>query len=275
MTNVSHATSNENFVNLIPSNLTQQGTCVRIIGQGQDGFLDLVHVDFNNLSILSIVISLHQMRIGQPIFHTSNTPLQGTRVTISLRNHPLEHDNIGLQVLNDGLLVQLDGTSGSRTFGRGITQFKRLFTLQIGKTFNLQHTAREDILLALLLDSEKPILNCRVGDGLHQIPQGDTGLHRSSETNKDRLGHIQWEYTRGGSKGDQSTSGGEGHSQWETSVRISTSSDSVGNKHTIQPRVDDTITGTQTDTTPSLDKVGQGVMGNNIHRLGIRSSMTE
>mmetsp|Transcript_18272 Transcript_18272/g.27527 ORF Transcript_18272/g.27527 Transcript_18272/m.27527 type:complete len:274 (-) Transcript_18272:223-1044(-) len=215
------------------------------------------------------------MRIGQPVFHTGNTPLQGTRITISLRNHPLKHDNIRLQVFNDGLLVQLDGTSGSRTFGGGITQFKCLFTLQIGKTFNLQNTAREDILLTLLLNSEKSILNCRVGDGLNQIPQGNSGLHSSSETNEDRLRHIKWEYTRGGSKGNQSTSGGEGDTQWETSVRISTSSHGVGNKHPIQPRVDDTITGTQTHTTPRLDKVGQSVMGDHIHRLGVCSRVTE
>ena len=117
-------------------------------------------------------------------------------VTVALRDHPLQHDDVALQVLHDGLLVQLDGAAGGRALGRRVGELEGLRTatcppaprvsgqflggvrcppskgadknytleglgregllaLELREALDLQDAAVEDVLLALLLNSEE------------------------------------------------------------------------------------------------------------------------
>mmetsp|Transcript_9394 Transcript_9394/g.17930 ORF Transcript_9394/g.17930 Transcript_9394/m.17930 type:complete len:528 (+) Transcript_9394:888-2471(+) len=180
-----------------------------------------------------------------------------------------------MQVFNDGFFIQLDGATSGGSFGRSIRQFKGLFTFQVGKTFDFQNTSRKDILLALLFRSKESHLNGRVGDGLDQITEGDTGLHFSVELNEDRFGHVQRHDTRGGRKGHETRTSGKGNTNGETSVRITTGTDGIRQEHAVEPRMNDTITRTQTDTAAGANKVGQRMVRHHVNRLGVGGRVTK
>ena len=46
-----------------------------------------------------------------------------------MTDHPLEHGDVGGEVLLDGLLVELDGAAGGAPLGAGVAELKGLFAL--------------------------------------------------------------------------------------------------------------------------------------------------
>ena len=61
------------------------------------------------------------------------------------------------------LFRQLDGATRSRALGRGIGQLERLLDCQVVQAFDLEDAAREDVLLAFLLDGQQTFLDARKG----------------------------------------------------------------------------------------------------------------
>mmetsp|Transcript_25601 Transcript_25601/g.59447 ORF Transcript_25601/g.59447 Transcript_25601/m.59447 type:complete len:266 (-) Transcript_25601:1169-1966(-) len=154
VSDVRHARTDKDLVNGTARHITQQGTGIRIIRKGQYRFLEFVQVNVNDLRVLGFLVGFHEDGIGQPFFHTSNTAFQCTGIAIAFGNHPFQHDDIGIEVLDNGFLIQLNGTSGRTAFGRRITQFKGLFAFQMRQSLNLQDPTGENILFALFLDRE-------------------------------------------------------------------------------------------------------------------------
>src|SRR5690606_9867475 len=69
--------------------------------------------------------------------------------------------------------------------------------------------------------------------------------------------------------------GREGNTNREAGVRVTTGTHGVRQQHAVQPAVDDTVTRTQGNATAGHNKVGQGMLGFNIHWLGVGSGVTE
>ena len=61
----------------------------------------------------------------------------------------------------------------------------------MGETLDLEDATGEDVLLALLLDGEVPLLNRVVRDRVDQVAERDAGPHRSLKADEHGLGHIQ------------------------------------------------------------------------------------
>ena len=275
MADVGHARADEHLINVLSGNIRQSGTGIGIVGEGKDGLLDVGKVNVNDSGIVGTGIGLKKDGVGEPLLHAGNTTLEGAGITISLGNHPLEHDDIGLQILLNGILIELDGTSSSTALGTGVGKLKGLLALELGKALDLQNAAREDVLLTLLGHSQQSHLLGSVRNGLDKITEGHTGLHLTRKANKDRLGHVQGHNAGSSSKRHKARSSGERNANGEPSVRITTGTDSVGNEHAVQPGVDDAITRPKTDTATGADKVGQGVVGHHIDRLGIGGRVAE
>src|SRR5690606_40970143 len=53
-----------------------------------------------------------------------------TGVAVAFGNHPAQHGDVGLQILNDGLFIQFDGTASRGALGRSVGQLERLFNRQ-------------------------------------------------------------------------------------------------------------------------------------------------
>src|SRR5690606_36566769 len=135
------------------------------------------------------------------------------------------------------------------TLGGGVGQLECLLGSQVIQTFDLEDTAREDVLLAFLLDGQVTFLDGVVGDRMDQITQGDTGLHYAFETHQNRFRPVQRHHVGRSGKGDQTGAGREGNAHGEAGVRVTTGTDGIGTQHAVQPAVDNAVTRTQGNTT--------------------------
>ena len=71
----------------------------------------------------------------------------------------------------------MHGTTGSGTLGGGVGQLECLLDLQVRQTFDLEDSARENVLLALLLDRQQTSLDGVQRDGVDQATQGDASYN--------------------------------------------------------------------------------------------------
>ena len=275
VTNVGHTRTHEHFVDLVASHFRQQLHIIRVVRAGHDRFLDLVHVDFDDGGVLGIGITLEQLRIGDPGFHGLDTTLQRTLVLVTVGDHPLHEGDVRTQVFGDGFRVQLDGTGSRRTLGSRIRQFEGLLNLQIRQTFDFENAARENVLLALLLNGEQALLDGRQRNGIHHVTQGDARLQLALEADEDRFRHVQRHDARRSGEGDQARTGRERNADRETGVRVTTGTDGIRQQQTVQPRVDDAVTRTQRNAATVLDERWQFVVHLHVHRLRISGSVAE
>ena len=49
---------------------------------------------------------LHELRVGQPVLHARDPAFDGALIAVAAGDHPLQHGNVGRQVLLNGRLVQ-------------------------------------------------------------------------------------------------------------------------------------------------------------------------
>mmetsp|Transcript_24495 Transcript_24495/g.47393 ORF Transcript_24495/g.47393 Transcript_24495/m.47393 type:complete len:1032 (+) Transcript_24495:111-3206(+) len=275
VSDVGHAGSEEDFVDFVSGHFREEGRGVGIVGEGEDGFLDLVHVDFDDFGVLGSGVGFHEMGVGEPVFHAGDASFEGARVSVSLVDHPFEHDDVGTKVFDDGFLVEFDGASRGGSFGGGVGEFEGLFAFEVGESLYFEDASGEDVFLSLLFDGEESVLDGRVGNGLDEVAEGDAGLHRSLEPHQYALGHVEGEDSRGGGEGDETGSGGEGNAEGKARVGIASRAHGVGDEHPVQPRVNDAVSGPETDPSPRHDEIGQRVVRDDVHRFGIGGRVTE
>jgi hypothetical protein len=60
---------------------------------------------------------------------------------------------------------------------------------------------------------------------------------------------------------------GERHADGEAGVRVAARAQRVGQEHSVEPAVDDAVSGAQRDTAAVADEVGQGVVSDHVHGL--------
>ncbi len=272
---VGHARTDEHFIDFAVGHVGQQACIVRIVRRAQDRLFDLVQIDVDHRRVFRIRIAFQQLRIRQPFFHALNTALQRTAIAVAFGDHPFQQHDVGVQVLFDRCLVQLDGTTGGGTFGGGIGQLKRLLDLQIRQAFDLQNAAGEDVFLALLLDGQQALLDRIVRDSVHQIAQGDARLHFAFEAHQHRLRHIQRHYAGRGGKRHQAGASREGDADREAGVGIAAGADGVRQQHAVQPGVDHAVARTQRDAAAVHDEVRQRVVRGHVDRFRVRGGMAE
>mmetsp|Transcript_74548 Transcript_74548/g.180277 ORF Transcript_74548/g.180277 Transcript_74548/m.180277 type:complete len:569 (+) Transcript_74548:375-2081(+) len=287
---VGHAGTDEDFIDAwrldaihvfgLPSfaDLAQQSGVVRVVRGAEHRLCELVHVDFDNSSIFGIGVALHKVRaIIDPLLHAVDTPLNRAAVSVSLRDHPLQHGHIRVEVLDDGLFVKLDRAGRSTTLGCGIRQLEGLLAFKLGDNIALylEHLAREHVDFTLFGHCEVTLLNGLVRNGVHQIAKGNTRLHLSGKAHEHTLGHIERHHAGGPRKCHKPRSSRERDTDGEPRVRVATRTHSIGQQHAIQPRVDDAVSGAQRHTTAGPDKIGQRVVGNNIHRFWVGGCVAE
>ena len=275
MPDVGHARADENLVNLVPGHLGEEPRVVRVVGSAQNGFLDLVHVNLNHRRVLGVGVRLQELRVREPSLHAGDAALQRAPVAVALVDHPLEHDDVGLEVLRDGFLIELDGATGGGPLGGGVGELKRLLALEVREPFNLEDAAGEDVLLALLRDGEVPFLDGVVRDGVHQVAERDAGLHGTLETHQDGLGHVQRDHASRRAERDEAGPGGEGDADREARVRVTARADGVGQEHAVEPGVDDAVAGAKAHAAAVPDEVRKGVVGHHVDRFGVRGGVAE
>ncbi|CAJ1827590.1 hypothetical protein LMCDFJHI_02070 [Aeromonas salmonicida] len=275
MADVGHAGTDEDFVDLAASHVAQQTGIVRIVRRTQDGLLDGGQIDLDDFGILGILVRFQQDRLGQPLLHPPDTAGDGARVAVAFGQHPFQHDDVGLEVLGDRRLIQLDGATGRGTLGTGVSQLERLLHLQGRQTFDLEDTAGEDVLLARFLDGQQPFLDGGIRDGMNQVTQGDARLQLALEAHQHGFRHVQRHHAGRGGKGHQTGARREGDADGETGVGVTTGTYGIRQQHAVQPGVDDAITRTQAHTTAIHDEVRQSVVSLHVDGLGIGGCVAE
>ncbi|MNJ27054.1 hypothetical protein D3C77_215500 [compost metagenome] len=203
MADVGHAGTDEHLVDLAASHIAQQAGVVRIVRRTEDGLLDGGQIDLDDFGVLGILVRFHQHRVGQPLFHPLDTTGDGAHVAVAFGQHPFQHHDVGLQVLDDRGLIQLDGATGGGALGTGVCQLEGLLYLQGRQTFDLEDAAGEDVLLARFLDGQQPLLDGGVGDGMNQVTQGDARLQLALEAHQHGFRHVQRHHAGGGGEGHQ------------------------------------------------------------------------
>ena len=102
MPDVSHATADKDFIDVIPCDLGKQPGVIGIIGCTDDRFGDLRQIDLNDGGVLGVSVGGEQGRIFEPGLHAACSALQGPRIPIALGNHGSQKDNIRAQILGNG-----------------------------------------------------------------------------------------------------------------------------------------------------------------------------
>ncbi len=141
MTDIGHAATNKHFVNGCAGHIRHCFYVVRIVRACHDGLVNVGQVNFNDCGILRVGIGLQQLGVLKPRFHGLDAAANGAFIFITIGNHPFQHGDVAIDVFNNRFFVQVHGTTGSRTLGRRIGQFKSLFHFQLGQAFNFQDTA--------------------------------------------------------------------------------------------------------------------------------------
>ena len=148
-------------------------------------------VDFNDGGVFGVGVRSQQLGISQPGFHGLDAAAQGALVFVAVGDHPLQHHDVAVDVLDDRFLVQVHRAAGGRTFCGSVRQFKGLFDLQVGQAFDFQDAAREDVLLALLGHRQQALLDGVQRDGVDQVAQGHARLQLALEADQHRFRHVQ------------------------------------------------------------------------------------
>ncbi|RJR93348.1 hypothetical protein CTB90_04277 [Dickeya solani] len=275
VTDVGHARADEHFIDFIALHRGQQTRIVRVVRRAQDRLPDVRQIDVDHRGVFRIGVGFQQLRVRQPFFHALHTTLQRAAIAVAFGNHPLQQDDVGVQVLDDRLFVELDGTARRGALRRGIGQFERLLRFQVRQPFDFQDAAGEDVFLALLLHGQQTLFDRVVRDRVHQIAQRDTRLHLAGETHQHRFRHIQRHHAGGGGKRHQTGAGREGNPDRETGVRIAAGADGIRQQHAVQPGVDHAVARTQRHPAAVHDEIRQGVVGVDVHRLRIGGGVAE
>ncbi len=275
VTDVGHAGTDEHFVDLVASHVAQQTGIVRIVRRTEDRLLDGGQIDLDDFGVLGILVRFHQGRVGQPLFHPLDATGDGAYVAVAFGEHPFQHHDVGLQILDDRLFIQLDGATGSGALGAGVRQLECLLHLQGRQTFDLEDAAGEDVLLASFLDGQQPLLDGGIGDGMNQITQGDARLQLALEAHQHGLRHVQRHHAGSSGESHQTGARREGDTDGETGVGVTTGTHGIRQQHAVQPGVDDAVTRTQAHTAAVHDEVRQGVVGLHVDGLGISRGVAE
>ena len=275
VTNVGHARTDKGFVDLGAGHFGQELGVVRIVRAANDGLFDVGQVDLDHGGVLGIFVGFQQLGVVQPGLHFLDAALQGFRVLVAVGNHVLHQHDVGLQVLDDRLFVQLDRATSGRALGRSVGQLKRLLHFQLGQTFDFQNAARENVLLARLGHREQTGLDGVQRDGMHQIAQGHARLQLALEAHQHRFGHVQRHHTGGSTKGHQARACREGNTNRETRVRVTARAHGIGQQQAVEPAVDHAVARAQRHATTAADEVRQGAVGFHVHRLGIGGGVAE
>ena len=90
VTNVGHARTYENLIDLIARYFGQQPGIVWIVRAAHDGFVDVCQIDLDNCCVLGVGVSAHQRRIGQPCLHALNPTLQRAYIAVAFGDHPAQ-----------------------------------------------------------------------------------------------------------------------------------------------------------------------------------------
>jgi len=155
--------------------------------------------------------------------------------------------------------------------GGGVGEFKGLFDLEIGQSFDFQDAAGEDILLALLDDIER--------NGIDQVAQRNAALagfgQAALEADEHGFRHVERHDAGGGGKGDQTGTGREGDADREAGMRVTTGTDGIRQQQAVQPGVDDAVARMQRNAATRRDKARQGAVGLDVNKLGIGRGMAE
>mmetsp|Transcript_16185 Transcript_16185/g.42730 ORF Transcript_16185/g.42730 Transcript_16185/m.42730 type:complete len:308 (+) Transcript_16185:120-1043(+) len=141
MADVGHARADEDLLDFGGADLGQRLRVVRIVRAAEDGLRDRVQVDLEDLVILCPRIGLHEHRVRQPSLHCGDAALDRPHVAVALGDHPLEHGDVRGHVLDDGLLAELDGTTGGRSLGRRVGKLEGLLALQGVEALDLEDAA--------------------------------------------------------------------------------------------------------------------------------------
>mmetsp|Transcript_17904 Transcript_17904/g.50905 ORF Transcript_17904/g.50905 Transcript_17904/m.50905 type:complete len:485 (+) Transcript_17904:611-2065(+) len=275
MANVSHARANKDFIYLFSGNICKCLGVVRVIGAAQDWFLDGGQIDVEDGVVLCLLVGFHEHRVLKPSFHGRNAPLDGACIAVALRDHPLEHCDVGGQVLNNWLLLQFDAAPGGRALCGGIRELKGLLTLEGVEALNLQNPSGKDVHLVLLGHGEVALLDGLQRDGVHQVTERDPRLHLAAEADEHGLRHVQGHDARGGGEGHRAGAGGEGDADGEARVGVAAGAHRVRQQHAVEPGVDDAVAGAEGHAAAVADEVRQGVVGDHVHGLGVGGGVAE
>ena len=275
MADVGHAGADEHLLHRVTSHLAEQLHVVGVVGAGHHRFGELVEVDLQHFRVLRVCVSTHQLGVRQPGLHLLDPAGQGAGVAVAAGDHVFEQRHVAAQVFAHRVFGELDRAAGAGAFGAGIGEFEGLFQLQVGQTFDLHDPAVEQVLLVGLFNGEQSPLNGHPGDGVHHVPERDARLQGSAEAHQHRFRHVQWHGADGGRKGHHPRAAWEGNAEGEAGVAVAAGADGVGQKHPVQPAVDDAVTGPKGHATALGEEVGQFVLGLQIHRLRIGGGVAE
>ena len=110
---------------------------------------------------------------------------------------------------------------------------------------------------------------------MHQVTQCHARLHFAFEANQDGLGHVQRHHACSRTESHQARTSREADTDWETCVRVATSTDGVRQQQTVQPRVNHTVAWTQSYATTVADERWQFAVRFHVHRLGVSRCVAE
>ena len=111
MSDVGHARTDEDFVDLVTADFGQRLDIVRVIRACQQRLRDFIEIDLDDFGVFRVSIGFEQLRVLQPGFHRPDSTLQGAPVLVAVGYHPLEQGDVRIQVFDDRLPVEAYGAA--------------------------------------------------------------------------------------------------------------------------------------------------------------------
>merc|ERR1712023_581757 len=120
------------------------------MGGTKNGFLECAHVNIDLSCVTRILVCLDEMRIREPVLHMCDTTLDRSGITVTLTDHPFQHDNVRFEIIRDGIFTEFDRTSRCTSLRGRVGELESLLASQMFESLDLKNTPRENVLLSLL-----------------------------------------------------------------------------------------------------------------------------
>mmetsp|Transcript_22464 Transcript_22464/g.56775 ORF Transcript_22464/g.56775 Transcript_22464/m.56775 type:complete len:212 (+) Transcript_22464:2214-2849(+) len=152
---------------------------------------------------------------------------------------------------------------------------KACSTVRSGRPSISSTLPEKNVLLALLLHGQQPLLDRVVGDRVHEIPQRDPRLQGTVEPHQHRLRHVQRHHAGGGRERHESRARREGNTQREPRVGVSARAHLVGQEHAVQPAVNNPVTRPERDAAAVMHEVRECVVRDDVDRFWVGGRVAE
>ncbi|KAF5304607.1 hypothetical protein FQA39_LY18995 [Lamprigera yunnana] len=272
---VGHARADEGFVDRRARHFGQELGVVRVVGAADDGLFNVGQVDVDDGGVFSGLYPACRDRVASRLSLFFDAALQGFGVLVAVGDHVLHQHDVAGEVLLTGAGLSLMVQPAAERSADASDSSKACSTFRSGRPSISRILPRRNVFLPALGPRSQTALYGVQRNRVHQIAQGNAGLHLALEAHQHGFGHVKRHHAGGGAKGHQARACGEGDADGEARVRIAAGAHGVGQQQAVEPAVDDAIAWAQGHAAAVADEGGQLAVGFHVHGLGVGGGVAE